>query len=135
MSFEGSCLCGAVCYEIDSIDTPIAHCHCATCRKARASAFATTASVLREHFRWIAGEELLRAYESSPGKFRRFCSLCGSHVVAERIAKLDVILRVATLDADPGLKPCSTSGPLTMYRGVGAMPKCQLILHGSQVED
>jgi hypothetical protein len=29
---------------------------------------------MREHFRWTSGEENLLAYESSPGKLRRFCS-------------------------------------------------------------
>jgi len=105
MPFPGSCLCGAVRYEIDGLDTPVGHCHCATCRKAHASAFTTTAGVLREHFRWIAGEDLLRDYESSPGKLRRFCSVCGTHLVAERPAQPHVILRVATLDQDPGLRP------------------------------
>jgi len=34
---KGSCLCGAIEYEIDSIDMPIAHCHCRTCQKAHAA--------------------------------------------------------------------------------------------------
>lgn len=102
---KGSCLCGAVEYEIDQLDMPIAHCHCHTCRKAHAAAYASTAGVKREHFRWLKGENKLTAYESSPGKLRRFCSVCGSHVVAERPAQPHLILRVATLDEDPGLKP------------------------------
>lgn len=79
--------------------------NCATCRKAHASAFATTAGVMRDHFRWIAGEDRLRAFESSAGKLRWFCSMCGSHLVAERVGQAHVILRVATLDDDPGTRP------------------------------
>lgn len=105
MPFRGSCLCGAVRYEVDRLDRPIGHCHCATCRKAHASAYATTAGVLREHFRWTAGEAGLRDYESSPGKRRRFCTRCGTHLVAERDEWPYVILRVATLDEDPGERP------------------------------
>jgi ADP-ribosyl-[dinitrogen reductase] hydrolase len=102
---KGSCLCGAVRYEVDQIDTPIVHCHCGTCRKAHAAAYATTAGVLRQHFRWTAGEDKLNAYESSPGKLRRFCSVCGTQVLAERVAKPHIILRVPTLDDDPGKTP------------------------------
>lgn len=105
MAYRGSCLCGAVRYEIDRLDMPISHCHCQTCRKAHAAAYATTAGVMREHFRWLAGEDKLAAYESSPGKFRRFCSVCGSQLIAERPAQPHVILRVATLDEDPGERP------------------------------
>ncbi len=105
MALKGSCLCRAVRYEVDQLDMPIAHCHCVTCRKAHASAFATTAGVMREHFRWKMGEDHLRAFESSPGKLRWFCSVCGTHLMAERPAQAHVILRVPTLDDDPGAKP------------------------------
>lgn len=102
---KGSCLCGTVEYEIDRLDMPIAHCHCHTCRKAHAAAFASTAGVQREHFRWLRGQDKLSAYESSPGKLRHFCSVCGSHLLAERPAQPHVIVRVATLDEDPGTTP------------------------------
>jgi ADP-ribosyl-[dinitrogen reductase] hydrolase len=102
---KGSCLCGAVTYEVDQLDMPIGHCHCHTCRKAHAAAYASTAGVRRENFRWLKGSERLTSYESSPGKLRHFCSVCGSHLVAERLSQPHVILRVATLDEDPGATP------------------------------
>ncbi|WP_081813328.1 GFA family protein [Methylobacter tundripaludum] len=102
---KGSCLCGAIEYEIDSIDMPVAHCHCRTCQKAHAAAFASTAGVMREHFRWLKGEEKLSFFESSPGKLRYFCSGCGSHLVAERVSQPHVIVRVATLDENPNVTP------------------------------
>lgn len=102
---KGACLCRAVVYEADSLDGPIVHCHCATCRKAHAAAYASTVRVERGHFRIVRGQDKLTAHESSPGKFRHFCSVCGSHVVAERPAQAHVILRVATLDDDPEATP------------------------------
>ena len=113
---KGSCLCGAVEYEVDQLDMPIAHCHCRTCRKANAAVYVSTAGVKREHFRWLKGKEKLSAFESSPGKLRHFCSVCGSHVLGERPAQPHVMVRVATLDEDPGSKPamhiwCSHDAP------------------------
>ncbi len=102
---KGSCLCGAIEYEVDQLDMPIGHCHCRTCRKANAAAFVSTAGVMREHFRWLKGQEKLTDFESSPGKIRYFCSVCGSHLVAERPVQPHVILRVATLDEDPCIQP------------------------------
>ena len=102
---KGSCACGAVGYEVDRIDLPVSHCHCQSCRKTHAAAFVTTAGVLREHFHWTRGQEKLSNYESSPGKLRRFCSLCGCHLVAERDGAAAVIVRVATLEEDPGDRP------------------------------
>jgi hypothetical protein len=95
---SGSCLCGSVVYEVDAPAGPIVHCHCQTCRKAHGSAFSSVTNVPRERFRFVKGEELLRAFESSPGKLRKFCTLCGSHIVAERVNQPTVLVRLGCLD-------------------------------------
>ncbi|MDD2802121.1 MAG: GFA family protein [Methylococcales bacterium] len=125
---KGSCLCGAIAYEIDSIDMPAAHCHCRTCQKAHAAPFASTAGVMKKHFRWLQGEEKLSSFESSPGKLRYFCSVCGSHLVAERVNQPHVILRIATLDDDPGVTPkahiwTSHDVPWLAYQGIPTYPE------------
>jgi len=127
---KGSCLCASIQYEVDQLDAPIGHCHCQTCRKAHAAAFASTARVQRAHFRWLRGAELLTSYESSPGKQRRFCSKCGSQLVAERDGQPYVIVRVATLDEDPGARPqvhiwTSHAVPWLDYENVAAYPEWQ----------
>jgi ADP-ribosyl-[dinitrogen reductase] hydrolase len=101
---KGSCHCGAVTYEVDRLDS-LGHCHCVTCRKTHAAAYATTGRVAREHFRWTHGAHGLTAYESSPGKRRYFCARCGSQLVAMRDGSDYVMLRAATLDDDPGIRP------------------------------
>lgn len=102
---KGSCLCKAVQYEVASLDTEIVHCACSTCRKAHAAAFNTGAGVRPENFKWISGKDTLTSYQSSPGKQRFFCSRCGSQLLAIREGAPHYVLRVATLDEDPGLKP------------------------------
>ncbi len=127
---KGSCLCAAIEYEIDSIDLPVAHCHCRTCQKAHAAAFATTAGVMHENFRWLKGEDKLSAFESSPGKLRYFCSCCGSHLVAERIHQPYIIVRIATLNEDPSISPhahiwTSHDVPWLGYENIPAYPEWQ----------
>lgn len=102
---KGSCHCGKIEYEVDQLDSPIVHCACKTCRKSHSAAFNTGAKVNHEHFRWLKGENTLSSYESSPGKLRRFCSHCGAHLMAEKSGIPYYILRVASLDDDPGVKP------------------------------
>ena len=101
---SGSCLCGAVAYEADAPLESIAHCHCPTCRKAHGSAFSSVASIPREVFRWTRGKDKLSSFESSPGKFRRFCSNCGSQIFAERIDRPVVLLRLGCLDTPVNAK-------------------------------
>ncbi|MGR0138707.1 GFA family protein [Pseudomonas sp. RSP] len=106
---NGSCFCKAVRYQVLRLDMPISRCHCDSCRKVHAAPFVSTAGVMREHFVWTQGQELLSSFESSPGKHRHFCSRCGSHLMAERGHQPHVIVRVATLDDDPGVRPTSQS--------------------------
>ena len=102
---QGRCLCGAVVYKAEAPGLLIGHCSCRTCRKAHAAPFTTTTRVPRDSFKWLAGADKLRHFESSPGRNRHFCSVCGTHLIAERPAEPHVVLRVATLDDDPGTKP------------------------------
>ena len=101
---KGSCHCGAVTYEVARLDS-LGHCHCRTCRKTHSAQFATTGRVMRENFRWLTGEDQVTSYRSSPDKQRWFCSRCGSHLVAANDGSEYVILRAASLDEDPGIRP------------------------------
>jgi hypothetical protein len=52
----------------------------------------------------LTGKELIREFESSPGKFRAFCTNCGSPVYGYLSATREVIrIRLGTLDS-PFLK-------------------------------
>jgi hypothetical protein len=97
---EGSCLCGTVRYEVAAEAGPLVHCHCRTCRKAHGSAFSSVMPVARDAFRWTAGEAALNRFESSPGKFRNFCTRCGAHIMAERVDQPVVLLRLGCLDTE-----------------------------------
>jgi ADP-ribosyl-[dinitrogen reductase] hydrolase len=55
--------------------------------------------------RWLRGQELLQGYESSPGKTRYFCRTCGSPIYAQFAGRDTLVLRVASLDEDPGERP------------------------------
>jgi len=96
---SGSCLCGSVQYKITGGIGDIIHCHCITCRKAHGSAFSSVASVQDVDFKMIS-TEVLKCYESSLGKFRFFCSNCGSQIYAKRANTSHIILRLGSLDSD-----------------------------------
>ena len=95
---RGGCLCGTVAYEARALSGEPGHCHCRTCQKAHSAAFATTARVMRADFAWTRGQQVLRSYESTPGKLRHFCGLCGTHMMAEWITLDQVILRIGSVD-------------------------------------
>jgi len=95
----GRCLCGGVKFEIEGDLAGIQVCHCSECRRAQGSAFGTNLPVAAGQFRLICGADLLKAYESSPGKDRVFCSTCGSPVYSRLHARPDRLrIRAGLLD-------------------------------------
>jgi hypothetical protein len=102
----GGCLCGGIRFEIDGELGPITYCHCMQCRRATGTAFATNANVMRATHRFTQGATLIAEYESSPGKFRAFCSRCGSPVYSRLASEPDSLrVRLGSFDADPGGRP------------------------------
>jgi hypothetical protein len=111
-----SCLCGEVQFEIDGPLMRASHCHCRQCQKGHGAPFRTRARVAAANFRYLAGEELVSFCESTPGRHRGFCQVCGAPVLVKldehsRSAQTDpgaVALygvALATLDDDPGRPP------------------------------
>jgi hypothetical protein len=103
---RGSCLCGAIRYEIDTELGEFGYCHCRSCQKASGTAHAANAPVDRTHFKLLVGDAALKEFESSPGKFRCFCGECGSPIYAYLEATPNVLrIRLGSLDTEFAKKP------------------------------
>jgi len=72
----GSCLCGAVAFEITGPLRPVIACHCHQCRKQTGTYMSSTA-VKDEQFR-LTETRGLKWYRSSDTGRRGFCEQCGS---------------------------------------------------------
>jgi hypothetical protein len=95
---KGSCLCGAVAYEIEAPLGAIVYCHCQRCRKAGGSAFATNVVVPASGFRYTR-RDTLKAFRTDAAVTREFCGNCGSAILSKRDAQPDIVrVRVGTLD-------------------------------------
>ncbi|HXO90095.1 MAG TPA: GFA family protein [Stellaceae bacterium] len=115
-TLRASCLCGGVKFEISGPLSPPSNCHCSMCRKQQGAAFRSRARVRQSDLKWVQGEDLVSFYESTPGTFRGFCTVCGSPIVnkfdarsksaAYRPAAVSEYgIALATLDDDPGVRP------------------------------
>ena len=111
--YHGSCLCGAVNYEIDGPLGDIIHCHCSRCRKVNGTAFATNSPVAEKDFRIVKGQESLRSFDTEAGTHRIFCSGCGSPIISKRDSIPGVVrVRIGTLDT-----PLDARSTAHMYVG------------------
>ncbi len=98
---HGACLCQGIRFTIAGELAPIQVCHCAQCRQAQGGPFATNIPVEATALNFTSGLNLLRRYESSPGKVRAFCSVCGSPIFSERASLPGVVRIRAGLLAEP----------------------------------
>lgn len=73
---RGSCLCGAVSFEVEGELPPPDACHCTLCRKQSGHFFVST-DVKRQAVT-IHGADRLTWFRSSEKAQRGFCSTCGS---------------------------------------------------------
>ncbi|MCZ7680221.1 MAG: GFA family protein [Sandaracinaceae bacterium] len=73
---RGSCLCGAVRFEVEGSLPPPDACHCTKCRKHSGHVLAST-DVKRAALT-VHGAEHVRWYRSSEKVRRGFCETCGS---------------------------------------------------------
>jgi len=101
---RGSCHCGAVRFEIDTVRS-LTHCHCANCRKLTGAAFATYAHVDADKFRFASGEDATVLYESAPGSFRHRCKVCGCLTPGKAKYLQTISIPAGLLDDDPEVRP------------------------------
>ena len=78
--YEGSCLCGAVRYDIAGPVARTSNCWCRMCQKQHGAASAPYANVASADYIVVQGAEAITRYRSTPGVERTFCKVCGSNL-------------------------------------------------------
>lgn len=107
VTLNGSCLCGAVKYQVSGEPQRFYYCHCQRCRKASGSGHASNLFLTRATLAFEQGEALLKRYKVPEAQrfARQFCSTCGS-AVARFVPELDAVLIPAgTLDEPTPIMP------------------------------
>ncbi len=107
MTLAGSCLCGAVQYELTERPVWSHHCHCSRCRKTSGSAFASNLFFKIGALQYSRGEEHLRSFKPPDAeRFTHvFCGRCGSTLPFLNEARGLVGIPMGGLDGDPGFEP------------------------------
>ena len=76
-TYSGSCLCGAVGFEVrGKLGRPVVACHCLQCRKQTGNYMSSTAC--KDDQLTLARDDGLSWYRSSDTAQRGFCRICGS---------------------------------------------------------
>ena len=76
----GSCLCGAVRFEVTEPFVRVSYCHCTNCKRISGGTGTVSGRARSSAIRILAGERLLRTYQPVEGTGKTFCSVCGSNL-------------------------------------------------------
>lgn len=98
----GSCLCGAVAYEVTGPLRPVVACHCTQCRKQTGSYMHATAANDAD-FR-ITSDRGLKWYRASKDAKRGFCAECGSVLFWKGEGRDYVAIAAGSIDGATGLQ-------------------------------
>jgi hypothetical protein len=103
----GSCVCGAVAFEIQSPFMVMQYCHCSRCRKSTGSAHAANLFVDVNRFSFVQGEDQARRWDHPEAKYwsRGFCAQCGSSIPYLTRTGKAYVIPGGNLDDDPGIAP------------------------------
>ena len=92
----GSCLCGAVKYQVLGSLRPVVYCHCTQCRRTSGHFVAATAA-LKENLALVS-DQGLSWYQSSVSAKRGFCRFCGSSLFWSSESDNHVSIMAGTLN-------------------------------------
>jgi hypothetical protein len=102
---RGSCLCGAVQYEIPDELLYAAYCHCSECRRFIGSAFSALGGIAKAQLQIKTGKDKIKYFLKTEASNLAFCEVCGSSLFTEKPLKGLVHLRLGTLMDSPSLTP------------------------------
>ncbi|MGB5344859.1 MAG: GFA family protein [Woeseia sp.] len=100
MQTTGHCLCGAVSFSAEEIETDVHSCHCSICRRwTGGPAFAVNVAAVT-----FDGEQHIARYPSSAWAERGFCKRCGSNLFYRLLEADHYLLWMGTFDDQSAFK-------------------------------
>jgi hypothetical protein len=104
---KGSCLCGAVKYQVTGEPQRFYYCYCSRCRKVTGTEHASNLFLQPAALKWFSGEEQIRVFKV-PEALRftnSFCAICGSRLPRQGKDSDVVIIPAGSLDDAAPIKP------------------------------
>lgn len=104
---KGSCMCGAVRFDVQPPLKLFQYCHCSRCRKTSGSVHSANLFVAPEQLQWLQGEDMLTRFEPPAAKYyaTTFCKRCGSSLPWLVQGGRSLVIPAGSLDEEPELLP------------------------------
>lgn len=105
-TYSGSCLCGAVRFEIEGEFERFYLCHCEYCRKDTGSAHAANLFSPTATLRWLSGQSEIRRFDLPATRHSKsFCGACGSALPMMQMSGQLLVVPAGSLDSEVPIRP------------------------------
>jgi hypothetical protein len=82
-SYRGKCFCGAVEVSVTGEPAAMGYCHCSSCRSWSAGPINAFSLWKTDSVKVTKGAENLASYAKNPQSQRKWCKVCGGHVMTD----------------------------------------------------
>jgi hypothetical protein len=82
-TYNGSCFCGAVKLAVTGDPVAAGYCHCESCRKWSAGPINAFSLWKPEQVKVTTGADKIGTYHKTEHSYRKFCTVCGGHIMTE----------------------------------------------------
>ena len=82
-TYQGSCFCGAVEFEVTGEPAAMGYCHCDDCAAWAAAPINSFSLWAPDNVRITRGEDNVSTFNKTDRAYRKFCKTCGGHVMSD----------------------------------------------------
>ena len=82
-SYQGSCFCGEVRFEVTGEPVAMGYCHCESCRHWSAGPVNAFTLLKPTALKITDGADSIGTYNKTPISFRKWCKKCGGHLLTD----------------------------------------------------
>ncbi len=82
-TYKGSCFCGEVEFEAAGAPAAMGYCHCADCKDWSAAPINAFSLWKPDSIRITKGEGSVGTYNKTDSSYRKFCKVCGGHIMTD----------------------------------------------------
>lgn len=133
-TYQGQCFCGAVTLEASGAPEGMGYCHCRSCQSWSGGPVNAFTLWKPEAVKVTAGAEHLQTFSKNPQSERRYCGVCGGHLMTNHPTFGLVDVFAATLPSlkfEPGVHVNYEDTVLPMKDGLPKMKDFPAELGGS----
>ena len=106
MAYAGACFCGAIEITAEGAPEAMGYCHCASCRSWSGGPVNAFSLWKPETVKVTKGEDKLATFAKTPMSERKYCTVCGGHLMTNHppLGLVDVFAAtLPTLAFAPGV--------------------------------